>query len=221
MAFRNWQTQSIKKRTQFFAIALTNAQSDAEVADALEAFGYDSAKLQAAQQQLAELQELIRLQVVHQAEKFKASQQVQITRQAAGEAYIRTLKLARIALKGNTKEQIALGLHGRRKRTLDSWLSEAELFYHNIRQSETAKAAMQNFRYTDEKWTAEAALVDAVVEAVREREIRKGEAQNTTRIKNRKMKEMDAWMQDFVAVARIALEAHPQWLEKLGIFVRS
>lgn len=221
MTTRNWQSKSIEERIRFSEVALTNALSDAEINAELTAVGYDSIKLQAGQALLNSVQDFSRNQVVQYAEQYAASDEVNKAWEAADKVYMRTLKLARIALKNHVKEQIALGLQGERKHTLTGWLDEAKLFYGNMVVSETAKAAMQSFGYTDEKWTEEAGLVDSVAHAVHMREIEKGEAQNATKQRDVKMDELDAWMQDFVAVARIALEEWPQRLEKLGIFVTS
>ncbi len=48
-----------------------------------------------------------------------------------------------------------------------------------------------------------------------------GESQDATKQKDAAFAEIDDWMRDFYAVARIALEDHPQLLETLGILVRS
>ena len=46
---------------------------------------------------------------------------------------------------------------------------------------------------------------------------REGEAQQATKDRVAAMDALDEWMSDFVAIACIALEEIPQFLEKLGI----
>lgn len=221
MTTRNWQSQSIEQRLQFTDIALGNALSDAEISAELAAVGYDSTKIQAGQTLLNAVRDFSRDQIVQYSEQYAASEEMNTAWAEADKVYMRTVKLARIALRDNLKEQLALGLQGQRKRTMTGWLNEAKLFYVNAMASDVAKTAMLVFGYTDEKWADEVALIDALAEKVRAREVEKGEAQNATKQRDAKMDELDAWMQDFVAVARIALEEWPQRLEKLGIFVAS
>lgn len=47
------------------------------------------------------------------------------------------------------------------------------------------------------------------------------EAEASTKYKNEEFKRLKLWMQDYYNVARIALYDHPQYLESLGLFVRS
>lgn len=51
--------------------------------------------------------------------------------------------------------------------------------------------------------------------------LKKGESQDATKLKDSAFGEIDDWMSEFYAVAKIALEDNPQLLESLGKFVRS
>jgi len=48
----------------------------------------------------------------------------------------------------------------------------------------------------------------------------KGESEDATQKKDKAFAEIDRWMSDFYAVARIALEDRPQLLEALGKVVK-
>lgn len=48
-----------------------------------------------------------------------------------------------------------------------------------------------------------------------------GESQEATKAKDKAIADLEWWMRDFYAVARIAMEDEPQLLEALGIFVKS
>jgi hypothetical protein len=49
----------------------------------------------------------------------------------------------------------------------------------------------------------------------------KGESQNATKVRDAAVDSLSAWLSDFIAISRIALEEEPQLLESLGILQRS
>jgi hypothetical protein len=49
----------------------------------------------------------------------------------------------------------------------------------------------------------------------------KGESQNATKVRDTVVDSLSAWLSDFIAISRIALEEEPQLLESLGILQRS
>jgi hypothetical protein len=49
----------------------------------------------------------------------------------------------------------------------------------------------------------------------------KGESQDATQLKDKAFANLDDWMSEFYAVAKIALEDSPQLLESLGKLVRN
>jgi hypothetical protein len=42
-------------------------------------------------------------------------------------------------------------------------------------------------------------------------------AQDATQARDAALDALDAWMSDFIAIARLALEERPQYMEKLGV----
>lgn len=64
-------------------------------------------------------------------------------------------------------------------------------------------------------------MVEALSTACQQQLQRIGEAQDATEKRDEVLKEIDDWMKDFKAAARLALKDHPQWLEILGIKVKS
>ena len=48
-----------------------------------------------------------------------------------------------------------------------------------------------------------------------------GEAQHSTQVRNRKLRELDRWVSEYKKVARLAFRDSPQYLEKLGIVAKS
>lgn len=208
---------SIEERLLAAQVATGNALADPDILNALTAFGYDTARITAGKNLTDEVADLIARQKKEYGEQYQASAQVQEAWDRADRAYMKTLKIARIALRDNVMAQNALGLTGHRKNSLSGWLEQAERFYRNLLSDETLLTAMAEFGYTAEKLQAEQELVEAVHSANLIQEKEKGEAQDATEKRDARADELDRWMADFKQVARIALEDNPQWLEKLGI----
>ena len=134
----------------------------------------------------------------------------------ADAAYMRTFKVARVAFKDSAKGQAAMMLSGTRKHSLSGWIEQATAFYSNLLGNADLLAAMAAFGYDQARLAAEQALVQKVVTANLVQEKEKGEAQDATKQRDAKLDALDTWMSDFKAIATVALEERPQWLEKLG-----
>jgi hypothetical protein len=207
---------SIDERLLAAQVAIDNALGDAGIQAALDAFGYDAARLGAGRALYEDALALVNAQKAEYGDQYEASAAVRAAWDAADAAYMRTLKVARVALQDDPKARAALMLGGDRKQSLSGWMDQATAFYTNLLGDGDLMAAMAGFGFDAAKLEAEQALVEAVVEANLVQEREKGEAQDATKQRDASLDAMDAWMSDFKAIARVALEGNAQWLEKLG-----
>ena len=111
----------------------------------------------------------------------------------------------------------ALGLWGERKESVSGWPVQVNQFYTNMLGNQNWLGAMANYGITTEKLMAGEALVIQVKTALSSQKIEMGEAQEATRTRDKAADTLQAWYSDFIAIARIALEDKPQYLEMLGI----
>ena len=74
---------------------------------------------------------------------------------------------------------------------------------------------------TEEKLETGQAEVKAVEAANLVQEKERGEAQTATKARDVALDELNEWMGDFIALARVALDEQPQRLEKLGVVAPS
>ncbi|MBI9070529.1 MAG: hypothetical protein JEY94_02965 [Melioribacteraceae bacterium] len=112
-------------------------------------------------------------------------------------------------------------LNGSRKQSLTGWLCQANSLYNNLLTYNDLKLGLTRFGITDEKLNSGKALIDALSKATEVQSKEKGDAQAATKLRDEKVDEMGEMLYELRAVARIALEDQPQWLEKLGIFQKS
>jgi len=208
--------KSIDQRLLEAQQAIDASLNSPAILEAVTRMGYDQARLQAARALYDEVMALVAAQQREYGEQYEASAALQTAWDAADLAYKRTLKLCRIAFREQTKAQNTLGLNGSRKKSLGGWIEQATTFYINLLHDANFLTALAPFGYDQAQLEAEAALVEAVVQARATQNEERGEAQEATELRDAKLDELDRWLADYKAVAEIALAASPQQLEQLG-----
>jgi len=212
---------SIADKLLNYGILINNAITDVEIANALTTYGYNSEKLNRGKSLLEELDVLVKKQIREYGEQFEATDNVNNLWKTANHNYMKTLKIARIVFKQNQVAHTALLLGGLRKISLSGWLHQAQTFYRNLEENADFQASLAQYSYTSEKLASEKALIDDLENAKNAQAKEKGEAQQATLDRDKKLDELDEWISEFTVIAKIALEDNPQWLEKLGIVEKS
>ena len=208
---------SISQTMMSAQIILDATLSEPEIMNRLAAFGYDQARIQAGKALYDETLALVHQQKAGYGEQHEASARAQASYQEADEVYMRTLKVARIAFKDNTKAQTALMLRGKRKKNLAGWVAQAGTFYANLLAAPDLTARMAEFGYDYGKLEAEMGLIQNVRNATVNQEHEKGSAREMTQLRNTKLDELEDWLSEFRAIARIALQDQPYLLSKLRL----
>jgi hypothetical protein len=202
-------------------LLIENARGVPDISLALSGFGYDEARLAAGAKLLAETEALVRKQEKEYGEQHEASDEVEKARLDLDSAYIKSLKVARVAFAEDAKVSAALRLYGPRKQSQDGWLDQASSFYANLESDPGLLGKMAKFGYSAQKLKAEAGLLEALHKKIQLQAKETGEAQTATMERDRKVKELDGYVSDLRAIAKVAFYESPQELEKLGIMARS
>ncbi|MBK7176650.1 MAG: hypothetical protein IPH82_05615 [Chloroflexi bacterium] len=116
--------QNSNERLLAAQMAIENALSDADIKAELALFGYDEARLLAGKALSEEAKSLSQTQLVEYGEQYAASNDFYAKWEAAKTAYSRSLKVARIAFKDNSKAQSSLKAERRAQRQF-LWLAES------------------------------------------------------------------------------------------------
>ena len=214
---RKKRRQSIEDRLLAAQVAIDNSLNLPGVSKELSQYGYDKKKIELGKGLYNHAVKVVTRQKAEYGDQFEATKVLKQAWDVSDDAYMSSLKVSRVAFRRNKKAASALRLTGLRKVTLSGWISEATLFYTNLLADPALLKVMGAFGYTKAKLTEEKKLVDKVVALNAKQEKEKGEAQSVTKRRERSMDRLDAWMSDFRAIARVALEDKPQWLEKIGI----
>jgi hypothetical protein len=208
--------------SDFFAeatVLLTNAQEHADIAAALEAYGYDAATLAEGQALLDTARDLYDAQIREYGEQHAATQAFVDASEAADKVYGDHRRLAKLAFKSDAQRQTDLHLNEHKPRAFNPWYQQARHFYTALLADSEAQTALARFNVTADDLSAAQAQVEGVASLNNAQEQEKGEAQAATQERDAAIEALDDWLADFRVVARIALEDDPQLMEALHMGV--
>ncbi len=221
MSLQNASNKTITQSLLQAKTALTNVTKIIEIQELFSALGYTPEKIAEGAALHTKVSDLIAKQKAEYGEQFAATKNREELQQAAEKQYKRTFKLARIAFEDDKAAENALELLGKRKQSISGWLDQTTLFYKNLIPNEEYLQKLITFGYTSEKLLAEKGAVEAVIDAIAKQKQETGEAQAATKERDEQIDLFFGWMSTFYKIADIALEDHPQWKEKIGLFERS
>ncbi len=213
--------QTIDSKLLSAQVATSNSIANEEIKTMLAEFGYTEEKLLDGKNLYEETNALHITQKKEYGEQFEATEKLNKTVETAGKEYMKLVKITRVALKEEKASLNKLDLNGKRKESFSGWLEQAETFYSILLGDPVILSKLAEFNITEEKIQNAKTLLEAVKEQNKIQEMEKGDAQQATLNRDKKLDQLMDWMSDFKAIARIALEEKPQLLEKLGILEKS
>jgi hypothetical protein len=219
MALKNSNSQT--EILEISRIALQNVETNPIIKPLMEALGYNTAKIDVGKALLSEAKTQFNtnksLEDVR-AKAYKYFEDLKVTIEAK---YYKDRKKVKIIYKQDTLVLKELGIKGIIPKSYVKWLETTNVFYNLLNTDAAILAKLAPLQVTQEHVTALIADLNSL-EDLRAAYIQaKGNAQNATKTKNNAFKDLEKWMSDFYAVARLALEDEPQLLESLGKLVRS
>ncbi len=217
MVKKNYTTD---ERLTMATTAVENGRNNPEIQDLLSAVGYRPDRMTEASEAITSVKALIAKQKREYGEKYAATDALEKIRDKANNSYIRSLKIARILIT-DPAASASLQLHGERKKSISGWLQQASLFYANLFSNPDWLITLASAGITTIHLEAQQAQVVEVEKALQKQKKETGEAQAATAERDDAVDELFDWMHDYYSFAHIALEDHPQWLEKLGILDRN
>ena len=198
---------------------IENAAADPSVAATLAGFGYDAVRLAEGHRLWEEADAFAKKMTIDHADKRGASKDFDLAWAAANSAYIKTLKVARVAFGDDVRAITALKLYGPRKQSMAGWLEQADSFYASLSSDRRFAQSLSRFGYDAAKLATEAALVAEVRNKSQAHVQSNGAAQAATAARDAKFRDLDVWVSDFRTICRVAFYENPQELEKLGVMV--
>lgn len=201
-----------------FELVLTNASTDVEIAELMEARGYTRERID---EGLALIRAARSCQQAHQAEQgnqLQATATFKDAFAAARSAYADFRETARAHFKSaatSPTDWQALGLSGVAPQDALGFISSAYASFDNAQASPEIMSALATYGYTAEKISAARAAVSAVEAANQAQERAKGDVQHATAEQEQANQQAKDWISTFKRIARRALQTRPDLLAKL------
>jgi hypothetical protein len=196
--------------------AITNALAYLDIKEKILRFGYDETKLLAGHALYKKAQSLYIARRTKWGLQLAATKDLINMIDAVYVYYMEYAKLVRKRLKRNKEALSILGLNGRRALSLSGLITQASLFFQNLKDNQELFDQVSDLGITPQVLQAGLDKLAALENEDEFHESVKGEAQDLTVERNRVFTELNDWMSEFETACRSAMKDTPQRLEILG-----
>ncbi len=201
--------------------ALVNVLANSEIASLMSEFTYNAEKIMEGEALLAETQAAWKSNK-QEGDEMSAAYSVYNGKMEELETrYSLDRRKAKTVFRKDDEVMKQLLLKGRIPGAYDKFMTVCSTLYSEAGENADLLAKLARMKITAETMAEGAAHVEEVRDARNTYQNERSESEQATLVKDAAMAKLDDWMDDFYAVAKIALDDQPQYLEALGIRVRS
>lgn len=219
MASRTKLTDS--SALEMYRIALDNAINQPIIASEMSELGYDSEEIAKGKIIWSLTRKAFDANKIEDDETNEVYANFDNKRTLLDDIFTMHRKKAKVVFRNDALTADKLGISKGNARTYLKWVESVKNFYSVAIANAEIQAKLSRLKITPEDLTASNNLI-AEMETARSLYLQeKGESQEATQIKDEAIYQIDDWMSEFFAVAKIALEDKPQLLEALGKIVRN
>ncbi|MGQ1891912.1 hypothetical protein ACT29H_15835 [Thermophagus sp. OGC60D27] len=204
-----------------YRVAIDNALKQPDIASALARFGYDAATIAQGEELLNKAVAAYNANKTGDDEKAKHHQIWTELKNRIARRYSVDRKIAKLIFRQDPVAKEKLGVKGALPRSYVNWLETVKKYYSVATKDPHIISALKKLNVAPEYLTQTLHMITDLDTARAQYLKTVGEAQDATKAKNAALAKINHWMQNFYALAKIALKDRPQLLEALGKFVRS
>lgn len=201
--------------------ALTNAEANVEIKTALADYGMDTAKIAEGKNVYENTKAVWDLHTKEDAETAIASHTFTESFNELQALFKRHRDHTQTYFKKHPDVLVSLGVKGEFPRKYNEFFDKVDQYYSTIQSTPAIQEKMNVIKINETVVASCIAKFKALLADRSNFDKEIGESQNVTKSKNAALFELKDWMDDFDALAKVALYDKPQLLEILGIFVRS
>ena len=204
-----------------YRVSLENVENQTEIATIMAEFGYDETLLTEGKTLLTKTRQAFDFNKKEDDETSEAYKNFTELKENLAKTYTLHRKKGKVIFRKEPTTLSKLALTGSLPTAYIKWLETVKKFYTVASSDSDVQSKLVRLKITTEEINGTIQLITNLELARAEYLREKGESQDSTKSKDKAFGEIDDWMSEFYAVAKIALEDNPQLLESLGIFVRS
>ena len=206
---------TINKEMEQVATILRNAQQP-QIKKALVHYGYTNHRFQEGQSLLNELQLLQQTQQEEYQSKGEVGRTLASYEREMRQQFVTHRALAKWIFRNDENGYQRLALF---RPIASQTVARAAQIRHFYQEALKSHAMFARHGLTKAELEQGQNMIEAIMDARRERQQKAGEAQHATQQRDAVRQQMRIWLVDFRTVARIALREEPQLLEALGMTV--
>jgi hypothetical protein len=204
-----------------YRVALQNVEAQSSIANIMAEFGYDETLITEGKAILTKTREAFDFNRKEDDETSESYQNFINLKEELTKTYILHRKKGKIIFRKDATTLNKLSLSGSLPLAYIKWLETVKKFYTVAVSDTEIQSKLNRLKLTTEELNGTILLISNLELARSEYLREKGESQDSTKLKDQAFGEIDEWMSEFYAVAKIALEDNPQLLESLGKYVKS
>ena len=215
------KNQTEAEALEQYRVSFENVEKQPEIATIMAEFGYDETLLTEGKTLLTKTRQAFDFNKKEDDETSEAYKNFTELKENLAKTYTLHRKKGKVIFRKEPTTLNKLALTGSLPTAYIKWLETVKKFYTVAAADSDIQSKLVRLKITTEEINGTIQLITNLELARAEYLREKGESQDSTKSKDKAFGEIDDWMSEFYAVAKIALEDNPQLLESLGIFVRS
>ncbi|MBN1252628.1 MAG: hypothetical protein JXA16_10865, partial [Bacteroidales bacterium] len=198
-------------------IRFENAENQPTIAEKLNEYGYTPEKLAQGKALKAKAEEAYNLKKKEENESIEIFNKFENKQKEISESYTKDRKITKIAYSKTSEVLKKVGINGAVPKSYVKWQETVKTFYNIAKENTEIQSKLAtlnvNIEHITEMCNSITELEHLRADYLRE----KGESQDATNLKDKAFAELENWMREFKAIAKIALDEHSQLLEALKI----
>lgn len=206
---------------QNYGVLFENVKKDTVLATELAEYGYDAAAIAEGEALYSTLLTKYSTNKIETAEETTAYTHFSTHLNELVSAFVTDRKKAKIVFKGQTDVFKNLELNGTLPVRNASLLNSITVFYEMLQNNTALITALSRLKVNEAHVNQQLSKLATTKSAYAAYVQEKGESQQATQDKNQAFDAVIKWVNEFYAVAKIALEDKPQLLESISKWIRS